>query len=123
MDTDLSILELERCITQLGLKGIQVGTNINGENLDSERLFPLYKLAEELDIVLFVHPWDMLAPERMKSYWLPWLVGMPAETAIAIHCLLFGGVFQKFPKLKWVFAHGGGSFISLFGRIEHGYKV
>lgn len=60
---------------------------------------------------------------RMKKYWLPWLVGMPSETATAICSLLMGGLLEKFPRLKVCFAHGGGAFPYLIGRIEHGYNV
>lgn len=65
-DIDLSLKELTRCVKELDFRGIQIGTNINGVNLDDKIFFPIYKLAQELDIVIFVHPWDMLAPERMK---------------------------------------------------------
>ncbi|HQV06191.1 MAG TPA: amidohydrolase family protein, partial [Chitinophagaceae bacterium] len=70
-----------------------------------------------------IHPWDMMGTEQMPQYWLPWLVGMPAETSRAICSMIFGGVFEKFPKLKVAFAHGGGSFPITLGRIEHGYKM
>lgn len=79
--------------------------------------------AEDLNAALFVHPWDMQLDGRMKKYWLPWLVGMPSETATAICSLLMGGVLEKFPRLKICFAHGGGAFPYLIGRIEHGYNV
>lgn len=60
---------------------------------------------------------------RMQKYWLPWLVGMPSETAVAICSVLMGGVLEKFPRLKVCFAHGGGAFPYLIGRVEHGYNV
>jgi aminocarboxymuconate-semialdehyde decarboxylase len=65
----------------------------------------------------------MLGKERMPSYWLPWLVGMPAETSLAICSMIFGGVFERFPKLRVAFAHGGGAFPFTIGRIEHGFHV
>jgi aminocarboxymuconate-semialdehyde decarboxylase len=71
---------------------------------------------------VFVHPWEMMGQEKMQKYWLPWLVGMPAETSLAICSMIFGGVFEKLPHLKVAFAHGGGSFPSTIGRIEHGYN-
>ena len=64
-----------------------------------------------------------MGQENMSEYWLPWLVGMPAETSRAICSMIFGGIFDKFPNLKVVFAHGGGSFCGTLGRIEHGYNV
>ncbi|MBC86394.1 MAG: hypothetical protein CL677_04380 [Bdellovibrionaceae bacterium] len=72
---------------------------------------------------VFVHPWDMMGKERMPEYWLPWLVGMPAESSLAICSLIFGGVFERLPNLKVAFAHGGGSFPSTIGRIEHGFNM
>ncbi len=65
----------------------------------------------------------MMGEAQMEKYWLPWLVGMPAETTRAICSMIFGGVFEKFPKLRVAFAHGGGSFPYTLGRIEHGFKV
>lgn len=73
--------------------------------------------------LLFVHPWDMMGTDKMRKYWLPWLVGMPAETSLAIYSMIFGGIFDKFPKLRVAFAHGGGSFPATIGRIEHGFNV
>src|SRR5262249_31160877 len=71
----------------------------------------------------FVHPWDMLGRDRMGGYWLPWLVGMPAETALAICSLLMGGVLERLPRLRVAFAHGGGAFPWTLGRIEHAFPV
>ncbi|CAF4558242.1 unnamed protein product [Rotaria sp. Silwood1] len=79
--------------------------------------------AEELGAAIFVHPWDMMGKKEMPKYWLPWLVGMPAETSRAICSMIFGGVFEKLKKLKVCFAHGGGSFPFTLGRIEHGFEV
>src|SRR5205807_8291554 len=77
---DLAIRELERCITELSLRGVQIGTHVNQWNLDDPAVFPVFQAAEQLGAAVFVHPWDMLASDRMQKYWLPWLVGMPAET-------------------------------------------
>ena len=76
-----------------------------------------------MNCALFVHPWKMMGSKQMEKYWLPWLVGMPAETARAICSMIFGGVFKKFPKLRVAFAHGGGSFPFTLGRIQHGFEV
>ena len=78
---------------------------------------------QDLDMAVFVHPWDMMGKDKMSKYWLPWLVGMPAETSLAITSMIFGGVFEKFKKLRVAFAHGGGSFPATIGRIEHGFNV
>jgi aminocarboxymuconate-semialdehyde decarboxylase len=120
---DLAVKELERCVKQLGLAGIEIGSHVNEWNLDAEHLFPLFQAAEELGASVFVHPWDMIGKERMPKYWLPWLVGMPAEMSLAICSMIFGGVFERLPKLRVAFAHGGGSFPGTIGRIEHGFNV
>jgi aminocarboxymuconate-semialdehyde decarboxylase len=117
----LAIKELERC-KQIGLKGIQIGTNINQENLNEEKYFEIFKACEELGMAVFIHPWEMMGEKDMQRYWLPWLVGMPAETTRAICSMIFGGVFEKLPNLRVAFAHGGGSFPSTVGRIEHGFN-
>lgn len=120
---DLAAAELERCVNELGLAGVEIGSHVNDWNLDEEALFPVYEAAESLGAAIFVHPWDMMGKEKMPRYWLPWLVGMPAETSLAICSIMFGGVLDRFPNLRFCFAHGGGSFPMTVGRIEHGFKV
>ncbi|HEX7060983.1 MAG TPA: amidohydrolase family protein [Woeseiaceae bacterium] len=122
-DADLAVRELERCKRSLGLAGVEIGTHVNGWNLDDERVFPVLEAAAELGAAVFVHPWQMLGRERMGLYWLPWLVGMPTETALSICSLIFGGVFERLPGLRVAFAHGGGAFPGLVGRVEHGFNV
>ncbi len=119
----LAIKEMERCVTKLGLAGVEIATHINDWNLSDEALFPFFQAAEQLGAAIFVHPWDMMGKDRMAKYWLPWLVGMPAETSLAICSLIFGGVFERLPNLRVAFAHGGGSFPATIGRIEHGFNV
>lgn len=119
---DLAIRELERCM-QIGLRGVQIGSHVNDWNLNAPELFPFFEAASEMGASIFVHPWDMMAKEKMPRYWLPWLVGMPAETSLAICSMIFGGVFERLPGLKVAFAHGGGAFPSSIGRIEHGFNV
>src|SRR5713226_5366367 len=120
---ELAIRELERCMKELGLRGIEIGSHVNDWNLDHPALFPVFEAAQQLEAAIFVHPWDMLAKERMVKYWLAWLVGMPAETCLAICSLLFGGVFERLPRLRFCFAHGGGAFPGTIGRIDHGFNV
>lgn len=122
-NVDLAILEMERCVKELNMPGLEIGTNINGDNLNEKKFFPFYEAAEKLGCALFVHPWEMMGEQQTQKYWLPWLVGMPAETARAICSMIFGGVFEKFPKLRVAFAHGGGSFPFTLGRIQHGFDV
>ncbi|MGH8195265.1 MAG: amidohydrolase family protein [Woeseiaceae bacterium] len=122
-DATLAIRELERCRNTLGLAGVEIGSHVNGWNLDDERIFPVLEAAADLGAAVFVHPWQMLGRERMGLYWLPWLVGMPAETALSICSLIFGGVFERLPTLRVAFAHGGGAFPGIIGRLEHGFNV
>lgn len=122
-ETKLAVEELIRCKKELNLPGVEIGTNILDYNLDEERFYPFYETAEKLDMCIFVHPWDMMGQDKMKKYWLPWLVGMPAETSRAICSMIFGGIFDKFPKLRVLFAHGGGCFPHTIGRISHGYHA
>jgi len=122
-DPDVASRELERCVRDLGLAGIEIGSHVNGMNLDHPKVFPVLEAAESLGAAIFVHPWEMLGRERMDKYWLPWLVGMPAETSLSICSMIFGGVFERLPRLRIAFAHGGGAFPATLGRIEHGFKV
>jgi aminocarboxymuconate-semialdehyde decarboxylase len=104
------------------LRGIQIGSHvINDWNLGSTALLPIFETAQKLGAAVFVHHWQMMGEEHIQRYWLPWLVGMPAETSRAICSLIFGGVFEKLPSLRVAFAHGGGSFPATIGRIEHGF--
>jgi aminocarboxymuconate-semialdehyde decarboxylase len=120
---DLAIRELERCVRQLGFPGVQIGSNVNGTNLDAPELFSIFEAAAELGAPVFVHPWEMCGRDRMTKYWTPWLVGMPAETSLAICSMIFGGVLERLPKLRVAFAHGGGAFPATIGRIDHGFHA
>ena len=119
--TKYAIKELERCKNELNLSGIEIGTNINDQNLNEDKFYDFFSACEELSMSLFIHPWQMMGMSKMKKYWLPWLIGMPAETSRAICSLIFGGIFEKFPKLRIAFAHGGGNFFYNLGRIEQGF--
>ncbi|XP_035664925.1 2-amino-3-carboxymuconate-6-semialdehyde decarboxylase-like [Branchiostoma floridae] len=120
---ELAVQELKRCVQQLGFPGVQIGSHVNDWNLDAPELQPIFAAAEEYNCSIFVHPWDMEQGGRMSKYWLPWLVGMPGETATAMCSMIFGGVLERHPKLKVCFAHGGGAFPFTIGRIEHGFNV
>jgi len=120
---DLAVKELRRCVQDLGLAGVQIGSHVNDWNLDAEELYPVFEEAERLGAAIFIHPWEMFGREHIPKYWMPWLVGMPAETTRSICSMIFGGVFERLPNLKVCFAHGGGSFPATIGRIEQGYLV
>ncbi len=120
---DLAVAELERSVTELGLAGVQIGSHCEPWNLDAPELAEFFAAAEALDACVLVHPWDMMGAASMPKYWMPWLVGMPAEQSRAACALIFGGVLERHPKLRVAFAHGGGSFPYTLGRIEHGFNM
>lgn len=120
-DVNLAVKELERCM-QMGFKGIQIGSNVNNKNLSEPEFFDLWAACEQLNAAILIHPWQMMGQEHTTKYWLPWLVGMPAEISRAACSLVFGGVMEKFKNLKVCLAHGGGSFLPTIGRIEHGWE-
>lgn len=119
-DPKLAVKELERCMKN-GFKGVQIGSNINDLNLHEPQFDEFFAACESLGAAILVHPWQMMGQEHMTKYWLPWLVGMPAEISRAICSMIFGGIFEKYKKLKVCFAHGGGSFLPTISRIEHGW--
>jgi len=121
-DIDASCQELSRCM-RAGHLGVQIGNHVGEKNLDDPGIVTfLHHCADEGAAVL-VHPWDMLGPQRMPKYMMPWTVGMPAETQLGIVAMILGGAFDKLPKhLRICFAHGGGSFTFLLGRLENAWQ-
>ncbi len=122
-DVEMAISEMRRCVLELKMPGIEIGTNINGMNLDDRSLDPFWAEAERLGAGIFVHPWEMMGSDRTARYFQQWLVGMPAETTLSMTSMIFGGVFDRFPNLKVMFSHAGGSFAFTIGRISHGYHA
>lgn len=121
-DARLAVRELERCVRELGMPGVQIGSNVNGRNLDDPAVVEVLTAAAALGACVFVHPWDMMGADRMARHWFPWLVGMPAETALAVGSVCFGGVLERLPALRLAFAHGGGAAPMTLGRWEHGFR-
>ncbi|MCC7453339.1 MAG: amidohydrolase [Crocinitomix sp.] len=121
-DTELAISELHRLKNELNIVGIQIGSNVNDLNLNEPQFFPIFEACDQLGIAIMIHPWEMMGEKSMERYWLPWLVGMPAETARAMASLIFGGVLERLPNLRVLASHAGGSFIPTLGRIEHGFN-
>jgi aminocarboxymuconate-semialdehyde decarboxylase len=109
-------------VKKLGLKGVQINSNINGKNLDEAEFVPFFEAAQQLDIPVFVHPHYVAGAERLRKHYLINLIGNPVDTTIAIASLVFGGVLERFPKLKFVFAHAGGCAPYIRGRWDHGYR-
>jgi aminocarboxymuconate-semialdehyde decarboxylase len=120
---DLAVAELERIMQTKGMRGIEIGTNVAGRNLDDESLRPVFRRAGELGAFVFVHPMNVLGMDRLGRYYLQNLIGNPTDTAVAIASLIFGGVYDECPSLTCCFAHGGGTFPALVGRWRHGHHV
>lgn len=122
-EVDRAVEEMERAILDLGLQGVYIGTNVNGTDFDDPVLRPFFQRAQELDVPIFIHPANVVGTERWGRHRLWNLLGNPFDTSIAITKLILGGVLEELPELKLCFAHGGGAFPYLRGRIEHGYKA
>ena len=139
-DPHLAAQEMARCAKELSMKGFQIGSHVNTKNLDDPCFDEVYKMAVELDVALFIHPWDMNTDSgRLNDYWMPWLVGefeaslyarlpyfrlgMPCETAAAMCSVFMGGVLDRHPGLRLCFAHAGGAYPIIQGRVNHGFKV
>lgn len=121
-DPPQAVRELERAVHSLGMKGVEIGSNVNGKNLDEPEFRPFFAKAEELDIPIFIHPHYVLAPARLSRYHLGNLIGNPTDTTVAVASLIFGGVMEEFPRLKVYLAHAGGCVPYICGRWEHGWR-
>ncbi len=118
-----AIAEIER-LARDGFRAIEIGTNINGRDLDDPEVVSILEAAADRGLAVFVHPaTPAMGEDRMRKYYLPFMVAYPAENALAIACLIFGGVLDRIPKLRIGFAHGGGAFPSLLGRLDRGFAV
>jgi aminocarboxymuconate-semialdehyde decarboxylase len=116
--------ELRRAMTSLGLRGAQIGSNVNGANLDDPALEPVWAVANELNAFLLVHPHGEIVPgDRLKSYYMRNFVGLPFETTIAGASLVFGGVLERFPDIAFCLCHGGGYLPYQAGRFVHAWRV
>lgn len=122
-DIDAAVLEMDYCIHKLGLKGIEIGSNVNGIGLDDPTFIPFFEMAERWNVPLFIHPYDMVGKERTAKAGLTYTVGMPMELALAAANFVMSGMFERFPKLKVCLAHGGGAFPFILPRIEQGWHV
>ena len=121
-DTELACRELSRAMAD-GHSGVHIGNHVGGRELNDEGLITFLQHCAAEGAAVFVHPWDMMGPERMSKYMLPWLVAMPAETQLSILWLILSGAFERLPRsLKLCFAHGGGSFPYLIGRVDNAWR-
>ncbi|WP_134500333.1 amidohydrolase family protein [Microvirga pakistanensis] len=122
-DPERAVAELRRSMLELGLRGAQIGSHVEGRNLDDPALEPLWAAAAELNAFILVHPQKIAGGDRLKSFYLKNLIGNPLDTTIAAASLVFGGVLERYPALKFCFAHGGGFMPYQVGRMNHGWSV
>jgi aminocarboxymuconate-semialdehyde decarboxylase len=122
-DPAASVDELRRCMTQLGFRGAMLFSNVNGTPLYDKQFTRLYEVANELEAVLYIHPTNPVGVEAMLDYWLMPLVGFLADTTLASAGLVFSGVAEKFPDIRWVLGHLGGAIPYLAERLDRGYEA
>ncbi|KPJ35207.1 aminocarboxymuconate-semialdehyde decarboxylase [Burkholderia multivorans] len=121
-DVELACREASRA-RRAGHRGVQIGNHLGPRDLDDDQLVTFLTHCAHDDIPVLVHPWDMMTDGRMKKWMLPWLVAMPAETQLSIVSLILSGAFERIPRtLKLCFAHGGGSFAFLLGRVQNAWE-
>ena len=118
---DLAVAELERAVKQLGMRGVEICTNVNGEELSAERFRPFFAKAEELGILIFMHPSGFTHGQRLSDHYFINVIGNPLDSTVAVHHLIFDGVLERYPGLKIVVAHGGGYLPAYSGRIDHAH--
>src|SRR5262245_9795259 len=113
--------ELERCVSKLGFKGVQSLTNVNGQELSDPAFAPFWQKAEQLGVLVVIHPNGFTDAGRLSRFYFNNVIGNPLETTIALHYLIFDGVLERHPKLKILAVHGGGYLASYAGRIDHAW--
>ncbi|MFN8061375.1 MAG: amidohydrolase family protein, partial [Vicinamibacterales bacterium] len=122
-DPQASVVELERAVRELRLPGAMIFSNVNGIPLSSERYWPLYERANDLDAVLYIHPTYPVGVESMLDFWLMPLLGFPFDTTLAISKLVLTGILDRYPRIKWVLGHLGGTIPFLAERLDRGFHA
>jgi aminocarboxymuconate-semialdehyde decarboxylase len=117
---ELAIQELERITKSLGMRGIEISSNVDGADFSDPKFRPIFQRSEELGTVIFMHPSGFTEGRRFGDHYFSNVIGIPLESTIAVHHLIFGGVLDAYPGLKFVIAHGGGYLPAYSGRIDHG---
>jgi aminocarboxymuconate-semialdehyde decarboxylase len=122
-DPGMAVEELERCVGDWGMSGVEIATNVNGVDLSDARFEPFFQRAADLRATVFIHPWQAVAAHRLPHYYFLYSVAMPAETAFAVGAVIFSGLLERIPDLRLLFAHGGGSVAYIIGRMQRGWDV
>lgn len=122
-DPEASVVEMERAFVDLGFKGVTLHSNVNGIELNDERFGPLFEKGDELSIVFDIHPSFPVGVEAMTDYWLMPLVGFPFDTTLTAAKLVFSGIVERYPKIKWILGHLGGAIPYLAERLDRGYHA
>ena len=122
-NTEMAVTELRRCVSDLGLRGVEIGTYVDGDELAADRLRPFFAAAEELGVLVFMHPLGFSHGQRLSEHYLDNIIGNPIEASIALSHLIFGGVLDAHPELKLCVAHGGGYLPGYWGRMDHAYRA
>jgi len=122
-DTEKAVQELGRIVKELGLRAVEISSNVNGVDLDDPRFEPFWAKAQELDVLIFIHPLGFTEAERLKDYLLNNVIGQPLEEAVVLSHLIFSGTLERYPNLKIAVAHGGGYLPYYPGRMDHAYAV
>ena len=122
-DSAKAIGELERAMGKLGLRGVEIASNINGRYFDDPAFNPFWEAAQALDALILVHPNQVVGADRMKEFNLANLIGNPTDTSLAIAKLIFSGVLERYPRLNLLLAHAGGFLPYTWGRLDRGYRI
>ena len=120
---ELAILEMKRCVNELGLRGIEISSHVAGRELAEPPFRPFFAAAEEMDVLLFMHPLGFTHGQRLSEHYFNNLIGNPLESAVAVGHLIFGGVLDQYPGLKLCVAHGGGYLTTYWGRMDHAWRA
>jgi aminocarboxymuconate-semialdehyde decarboxylase len=122
-DPGAAVNEVDRSVKELGCRGIYLGTNVRGKELNDSSFLPVFERINALGVPIFLHPFNVIGSQRLTSYYLHNLLGNPFDTAVAAANLIFSGLLDRFPKLNICLPHAGGAFPYLIGRLNHGWKV
>jgi aminocarboxymuconate-semialdehyde decarboxylase len=122
-DPEAAVTELERAVTELGCRGVYLGTNVRGKELSDPSLASVLERIHALQVPIFLHPLNVIGAARLSNYYLHNLLGNPFDTAVAAANLIFSGLLDRFPKLEICLPHAGGAFPYLIGRLDRGWKI